>query len=218
MQNYKSFNLVEIIIAMGIIVVALTTILGLYSTGIKISKDSSMKAYANVIIENIVGTYDTNPNVYDDIINSSNQLQNPTTSPNGYYEPANNTDGDIIFHSDSNKNESDIKNAETVNLETDPISGSDSSINIYRSTDCPNIFNIKFKSTVSSQEIVDFSVIARIWIEPINAGATTLQTSDPNSTSISFDRLLKVEISWPPHETYKNRLLQGNVIYFEKDL
>ena len=66
-KKINNFNLVEIIIAMGIIVVCLTTVMGLFSAGMKVSKDSSMKSYANIIIEQVIGMYDTG-------------MRNPTTT------------------------------------------------------------------------------------------------------------------------------------------
>ena len=68
----NNFNLVEIIIAMGIVVVCITTIIGLFSVGMEMSKDAVEKAYTNSIIQQISGLIETKPDFEDKV---------PTTEP-----------------------------------------------------------------------------------------------------------------------------------------
>ncbi|MCM8533213.1 MAG: hypothetical protein NE330_18740 [Lentisphaeraceae bacterium] len=51
----QNFNLVEIIIAMGIVVVCVTTIMGMFSVGMKISRDATINTYANLVFEQLGG-------------------------------------------------------------------------------------------------------------------------------------------------------------------
>ena len=182
--------------------------MGLFSAGMKISKDASMKSYANIIVEQIVGMYDTDPDIHDNIP----ELTSSTTYSNGAYFSANSTDASTIAKpqvGDENWSLIEPKEAAAGSA----ISGSDSTINIY-STNTNGIFRIEFKSKLDSATIKDFELIARIWIED-DTGLTAIMSDD---TTLIFDRILKVEISWPPNEPYTNRLLQGNVIYFQKDI
>ena len=57
----QNFNLVEIIIAMGIVIVCVTTIMGMFSVGMKISNTSIMKSYSNNIVEQLGGFAETHP-------------------------------------------------------------------------------------------------------------------------------------------------------------
>ncbi|MCM8537437.1 MAG: hypothetical protein NE334_15965 [Lentisphaeraceae bacterium] len=184
-KTLRNFNLVEIIISMGIIVVCLTTILGLYSAGMKISTDASMNAYANIVIENIVGIHETNPNI--------------TTPHNA--QPS-------ITNADAANDES--------NYDALPMSGSTSTINIHKCSE-NGLYRIEFKSILDESvaaEITDFVLYARMWTEDnANSGITM-----SDGAQLTYNKTLKVEISWPPHEDYLKRKAQGNTITYTKDL
>ena len=49
-----------------------------------------------------------------------------------------------------------------------------------------------------------------------NLSKTEYKKSDDEE--VEFDKTLRIELSWPPNEPYTNRLLKGNVIYFEKGI
>ena len=59
--NRQNFNLVEIILAMGIIVVCITSVLGMFAGGMQLSKDATMRSYSNTVIEQIIGLAETDP-------------------------------------------------------------------------------------------------------------------------------------------------------------
>jgi hypothetical protein len=219
-RNSKNFNLVEIIIAMGIIVVCLTTVMGLISAGMKISKDATMQAYSSIVVEQVIGMYETNPSIQAAI--DAVPLSAATTTSDGVYTASTSGDKDILFKFGGSLDAGDtndlktVSDAENVNLESSTISGEDTTINVYQSQDSVNIFKITFQSKINgSTTVKDFSVIARIWIEPVT-GLTGTPVSKGNN--IIFDQKLKVEISWPPQAPYNNRLLLGNVLNFSKEL
>ena len=66
----QQFNLVEIIIAMGIVVVCITTIMGMFSVGMKASKDAIFRSYCNNIIEQIGGMIETHPDAKNTVPNA----------------------------------------------------------------------------------------------------------------------------------------------------
>ena len=92
MTKIKKFNLVEIIIAMGIIIVSLTTVLGLFASGIKISEEATLRTYSSLIVEQIGGLVETYPKVKSEIptvitsTSSVDQLEYPTTNNTEIYK------------------------------------------------------------------------------------------------------------------------------------
>lgn len=229
------FNLVEVIIAMGIIVVCITTIMGLFSVGISISKETVMKTYSNTVVEQVVGACITHPDIKDDIPDYSGGTAAPTSFEyntahyyKGYEDTTNvkpDTDfSGTLFKPDADGNGpqwdsgspsiKDTEDALTTLLDTRT---SNPNVKIYHNSSTPGLYKIEFLSSISGSEIVDFSVIARAWYTIREDGSDSFVTSYNNEV-IDLERALRVEISWPPHEPYMNRLLQGQVLYFDKEL
>lgn len=226
------FNLVEVIIAMGIIVVCITTIMGLFSVGISISKETVMKTYSNTVVEQVVGACITHPDIKDDIPDYSGNSANPEAPTvlidnTAYFYKGNHTnvgpDSDFngtLFKpasGGSSPSETDIKNAEDALSTLLDTRTSNPNVKIYHNTSTPGLYKIEFLSSISGSEIVDFSVIARAWYTIREDGSDSFVTSYNNDV-IDLERALRVEISWPPHEPYMNRLLQGQVLYFDKEM
>ena len=66
-KRINNFNLVEVILAMGIVVVCITSIMGMFAAGMQTSKSAVTQAYGNMVIEQIAGLVETNTVVFSDI-------------------------------------------------------------------------------------------------------------------------------------------------------
>ena len=154
----QNFNLVEIIIAMGIVVVCITTIMGLMSAGMKASKDAVENSYGNMILEQISGMVETYPNVLDEIPKSTSQRDetkyNVTTDD---------------YSAWSSITWSTVTAAETAC--TTAVDNDDNFFkNVYYNNGASSgekmgILKIIFTTRIDSNDVPDFTAYARLWVE-----------------------------------------------------
>ena len=203
MNNWiKKFNLVEVIIAMGIIVVCITTILGLFSAGMKVTKEATSKSYTNFIFEQVSGFIDTNI-----VNNGSLSTYFPTDK-----EHATNATYKIAEDSCTTPLRTLVANSDT------------SLSNFYFDNNSLGVMKVKFTSDIDNDgtpDVTDFEAAVRTWIETTSANAPNIPVTDSTSTSNTVDltstnRTMFIEITWPITELYQNRDLQGNSRIYKK--
>lgn len=62
-KRLNNFNLVEVILAMGIVVVCITSIMGMFASGMQLSKEANTINYASNIAEQIAGLIIKDPSI-----------------------------------------------------------------------------------------------------------------------------------------------------------
>lgn len=200
----SNFNLVEIIIAMGIVVVCITTIMGMFSVGMEISKDSVRRTYSNLVVEQLGGLVAKYPNVKENI---------PTIDLTADQVKVFKSTTASHWSSSTCYNSLTIKQAEdacdtAIDLQ-DPffknVLYNDSGV----SGEQFGLLKIEFKSTVSSNDVVDFTLMARMWYET-QGGVDAIDVS--SGADVTLDRRLQIELSWPHNQPYYNRILSGQFI------
>ena len=213
----NNFNLVEIIIAMGIVIVCITTIMGLFSVGMQISRDATIKTYANLVFEQLGGFVERYPNAEEQIPTITSVVSD------GYRYPDNDTHAQIVYKPTSSISATNhwtsghnIKAAEdacstAIDLQ-DPFFK-----NVYYNNSVSDgekfaLLKVAFQSTVNSNDVVDAVIWARIWIET-NGAATAIATSD--GSSVTLNKKLYIELTWPEKIPYNNRVLSGQIIQKE---
>jgi len=224
----QNFNLVEIIIAMGIVVVCITTIMGMFSVGMKVSKEATIKTYANIVFEQLGGFVETYPGAKDEIPTISCTLITQGDGETNRY-PDNATDAAKIkkptngnFSTNNWTDNLDIKAAEDScdkNSNGRAIDPQDPFFkNVYydnsrTSGEQFSLLKVEFQTTVNSSDVVDAVVWARMWIEQVDAtdpDYTSISTSD--NTSVVLDEELWIELTWPDKIPYNNRVLSGQIL------
>ena len=188
----QNFNLVEIIIAMGIVVVCITTIMGMFSVGMQVSNDAVMRAYSNNIVQQLTGFAETHPKATADGALPTSKQQ-PESGAWTTIRPAEQAC-------------------------TTPVDPDDPFFkNVYMSGSSVGILKIECQTTVNSSEVVDFTAIARLWYTSTGKNVTTtLPGGSSETTSIDSVKTLNIEVSWPDKIPYKNRILSGDYISFEQ--
>ena len=187
----QNFNLVEIIIAMGIVVVCITTIMGLFSVGMQVSNDAVMRTYSNNIIEQLGGFAETHP-----------KATSGSAIPNSKQSPESGTWASIKTAEEACTTQVDAD---------DPFFK-----NVYMAGTSVGILKIQYQTTVNSSSVVDFTAIARLWYEGSSETISTTDNGGTGTVTLTDAKTLNIEISWPDKIPYKNRILSGDFISFEK--
>ncbi len=223
----QNFNLVEIIIAMGIVVVCITTIMGMFSVGMQISRDATIKTYANMVFEQLGGFAETYPGADNEIPNIScsaitqgdgviNRYPDNATDAAKVKKPTNG-----VFSTNNWTSGLNIKNAEDAcdkNSNGVAIDPQDPFFkNVYydstrSSGEKFSLLKVEFQTTVNSANVKDAVIWARLWYETDSA-ATPIQTTQGGPVTI--DQKLYIELTWPEKIPYNNRVLSGQVIQKE---
>ena len=188
MKKIKNpFTLVEIILAMGIIVVCITTIMGMLSYGISVSNDAVMQNYMSNVLEQVGGIVETHPDI-EDIANT---------------EP---------YNKDNSGNVKSKEEACTDPLDT---SGSDpflSHVYYNRASNTLDTIKIEFTTDIQGTQAIDFTAYGRLYIT--NA-PTVVTTSDGSNVSLNNDTL-HIQLTWPASKPYVDRISEGNVLEYTK--
>lgn len=184
----QNFNLVEIIIAMGIVVVCITTIMGMYSVGLKASKDAVFTSYANNIIEQIGGMIETHPN-------------------------AKNAVPDTQSYTNSASDETAAKTAED-NCTTQLDSSDPFFQNVFYDGSSMETLKVIFKTSIGGAQAEDFTAFVKLYWE---ATQRDINTSDASALlELDDSKTLHIEITWPHHLPYRDRILLDNRISFQR--
>lgn len=169
---------------MGIVVVCITTIMGMFSVGMKVSRDAIFRSYCNNIIEQIGGMVETHPDAKDTVPNAE-----PYTTSAGAatQEDACTTavDPDDAFFKD-----------------------------VYYDGTNMDALKVVFKTTVNSSSVEDFTAYVKLWWESTPRDVATSDGGLP--VSLDDSKILNIEVTWPHHMAYQNRILLGQVITFQK--
>ena len=205
----NNFNLVEIIIAMGIVVVCITTIMGLLSVGMNASEDAVEKSYANMIMEQLSGLVETYPDIQDEIPKSTDQRQETK------HDATNNDFSAWSGISDSNWN--------TIQTEeeacTTPVDSKDAFFkNVYFNNGATagqkmGILKIVYNTRIGSSDVPDFTAFAKLWW---NSGSPSVPVSDGGTITLDEGISLNIELTWPYKQQYRNRVTQGNFLKYTK--
>lgn len=193
------FNLVEVIIAMGIVMVCITTIMGLFSVGMNITRDSIRLTYGNVVIEQLAGLATKYPDVKNEIPFNAT----PETAQAMAFKSSTPTDWTSGLN---------IQAAEAAC--TTPIDDDDIFLkSVYYNASAPGgqkygLVKIDFKTKVGSTDVVDFTIMGRMWYQTDTS--TTVVVSQ--GADVTLDKKLYIEISWPQTQPYYNRILSGQFI------
>ena len=201
----RFFNLVEVIMAMGIIIVCLTTILGLFSAGMKISEDATLNAYSTIIVEQMGGLVEMYPEVHTEI-----PTVNTTPQSDGYEYPG--SYNSSICKSAINSNDwSTILAAE--NLCTTAIDPQDPFLSrVYYNSSATSgtqkgLLKVEFASSVANGEVVDFTAWVRMWWT-----SSSDQIYGSDNQAVDIDKTLIIEVTWAGKTPYQNRILSGQII------
>ena len=180
----QNFNLVEIIIAMGIVVVCITTIMGMFSVGLKASKDAVFTSYANNIIEQLGGMLETHP----DAKNAVPDADPYTTSSAAAIQEA---------------------SCGTAVDPDDPFFQ-----NVFYDGADMDTLKVIFKTSVGSAQVEDFTAYVKLYWDGTQRD---INTSDASAVlELDDSKTLNIEITWPHHLPYTDRILLGNRILFQK--
>lgn len=216
----QNFNLVEIIIAMGIVVVCVTTIMGMFSVGMKISRDATINTYANLVFEQLGGFVEKYPNAKEQIPTIT------TATSNGVRFPDNNGHAQLVFKPVNSISATDdwtsgigIKAAEDAC--TTPIDPQDPFFkNVYYNNAATNgsrtaLLKIEFQTTVNTSNVVDAVIWARMWVEEIDNTDPDYVAINTTDGTVELDEKLYIELTWPDKIPYNNRVLSGQIIQKE---
>ena len=218
----NQFNLVEVIIAMGIVVVCITTIMGMFSVGMQISREATIKTYANIVFEQLGGFVETYPNAKEQIPTITSVVSG------GYRYPDTTAYAQLVYKPTSGISATDhwtagngIKAAEDAcdkNSSGVAIDSQDPFFkNVYYSSGATDgskyaLLKVEFQTTVNSSNVVDAVIWARLWFET-DLTATAISTSDGGS--VTLDQKLYIELTWPDKIPYNNRVLSGQILQKE---
>lgn len=223
----QNFNLVEIIIAMGIVVVCITTIMGMFSVGMKISKDATIKTYANIVFEQLGGFVETYPGAKDEVPTIAcnavtqgdgavNRYPNNATDAGKIKKPTNGTFSTNNWTSNLNIKDAEdycdsSENGQAIDTQ-DPFFKNVYYDSTRSSGEKFSLLKIEFQTTVNSSNVKDAVIWARLWFET-DATATAIQTTKDGP--ITIDEKLYIELTWPEKIPYNNRVLSGQIIQKE---
>ena len=129
----KNFNLVEIILAMGIIVICITSVLGMFAGGVKMSKNAAAFNYASQIAEQFAGYAQNNASFTSTL---------PTTKPaasNATYEDAEDGCSSVLD------------------------SGDDFLAKVKGNSSTSGLYKVEYNTSIASATATDFIAIARVW-------------------------------------------------------
>ena len=216
-RQKNNFTLVEIILSMGIIMVCIITIMGMFSASMKISKESTMTTYSNMISEQLVGFINKYPS-------ARSKVQEVFMDSDNLDYPRDGTELQKIWkeHYDVRGEKWDsgwnIKNKESqCDVQVDPDDEFLKNV-FYRSQETTfpyGLLTVNFITNTNGTNVTDFTVMARMWYE----NAQPIKTSyDPTVSTVTIYQYLNIELTWPHHMPYNNRLLSGNVLKYQKVL
>ncbi len=205
-MKIKHFNLVEVIIAMGIVMVCITTMMGLFSAGMNITRDSVRLTYGNVVIEQLDGLATNYPEIAEGIPFHATAAEAQKMA----YKSSTGTDWTGGLK---------IQAAEAAC--TTPIDTRDQFLkNVYYNSSAPStqkygLLKIEFQTKIDNTDVVDFTILGRMWYEN-KASGTTIDVS--SGDDVTLNKKLYIEISWPKTDPYYNRILSGQYISKEWEI
>lgn len=202
------FTLVEVLIAMGICVVGVVSVMGLFPVGANAARDASMNFYADQAAEQMLnftkfavlnakdGSNDFSPEIFksmtggwtlDDTTTYSSNEPSAADEPHDWSAVAN-------LSSDSKIQEYLVANMVTM------LSNSDTVIQKYSW----NFYRIGFLTKNGADNIEDFACVIRLWATPVYADEERMDGTD---SSIKLPRIatFHVEVSWPADLSYDRR-------------
>ena len=204
-KSKNPFTLVEIILAMGIIVVCITTIMGMLSYGISVSNDAVMQNYMTNVLEQVGDMVESHA-VGGDI--STRVTTGGSAAPYG---------------TGSSVTAGQIKIKE--NNCTTPIDSNNPFLsNVYSSgSSIIDTIKIEHKTDINGTNAIDFTAYARLYI---NDTSKTVSTSDSTgsgtsliygSAPLTYETLF-IQVTWPASKPYADRISEGNVLEYTKVL
>jgi hypothetical protein len=192
----NNFNLVEIILAMGIIIVCITTIMGMLSFGMKVSNDAVMQNYMSTILGQLGGFVESEHTKAGDV---------PTLLKAPYDEDLQTsavatqlTAAQVLAEEDA---------CLTALEATDPFFK-----NVFYDGTTMDTIKIEYKTTIGTDDAIDFTAYARMYII---AETSNVNTTDSSNAAISHETLY-IQVTWPGNKPYADRVLEGNVVEYKK--
>ena len=185
----NNFTLIELILSVGIVVVAITSFISFFPIGVKAGKDvvalSRVEALANPYISFIEDMFSNN------MINDGDFYASESALPNG----------NIIYDPDP------------VALESSSTLSDSISDNLYEPTSAePDYGAIQVKASNLDDPdniIVFFGIEIRTYVTQTNIGADFVHNDNPDITitysTVDTARTLTFEVSWPISEPRYNR-------------
>lgn len=202
----KAFTLVEVLIAMGVCVIGVCSIMVLFPVGATASRDAAMASYASNTAEQILSF--AKMCIEEDTLNTNDTTDSGykafnyftgwnITTPNGYtpgapIETAPNDFEDEEFDLRTKFNYS----GKIGSVISTFLSNSGTSIKpLYNG----KVYYVDFTSGTGSDKYSDFNCYASIYAKPV------VVTSGAHTYNMPFAAELHVEVSWPAELAYDKR-------------
>ena len=204
LTKYK-FNMVEIALAMVVIALGISGILGLFAVGVNAKKAAISENNIADVAEYMLGTYRT---VILNKIYESTATSGVLESVGLGTKPSDNDMDDQEWDIDSVKRFSVTKNSEKTHIYYKDESGT-----------IPQVFCYMPSRVIDDVKIVDCQIMGRIWAENLQMDYRDwVSDSVKNSGDYNFyseDYALKVflELSWPVAKKYEDRDKRVFVMY-----
>ena len=202
------FTLVEVLIAMGICVVGVVSVMGLFPVGANAARDASMNFYADQAAEQMLNLTryavlidktkdeenENNRFVIFKTLTGWSDIDNPGSAQD---KPGNDEPSD--WSSESNFGDASASSSLVSNLEqsyTTMLANSGTEIKCHSL----QLYRLGFITKAGGNEIEDFACIVRLWATPVYANEL-----DHGSLKLPRIATFHVEVSWPADLAYDRR-------------
>lgn len=207
-QRKSCFTLVEVLIAMGICIVGVVSIMGLFPVGANTARDANMAFYADQAADQMLHftkyavLKDTSTsNVIFKAMTGWADIDNPssaTTKPGANDEPA---DWSMVSSIKDNTNISSYLAANYISMLAS--SGTEikaHNLNVYRIGFVTEIDANNDHTITDDEKYEDFACVVRLWATPIHIDET-----DSSSSKLPRAATFYLEVSWPADLPYARR-------------
>ena len=204
------FTLVEVLIAMGICIVGVVSVMGLFPVGANAARDASMAFYADQAAEQmlnftryaVLNAKDSSDNFSPAIFNvmtggwniEDTSSYTANSKPDQSAEP-NDWDSAGLLEDDSSVQEYLIGGMITDNMIT-MLTNNGTVIKKHSW----NLYRIGFVTNNGGEDLEDFACVVRLWATPVHI-------DEVDSSSIKLPRIatFHAEVSWPADMSYGRR-------------
>lgn len=208
MKRQHPFNMVEILLALGVIAIGICSVMVLFPVGANASRDSIMEEYAAASAEQMLNMINFRLHMYDPGTHSTTKYWNDyigvTADGGGHLTPASSTGRPSDSDIEGMNTKLDLDSASDWSSTNSLLGGSALEGSIFSYSGSNNYFQVVVHkdtpaATLSSihADMIDFRALGVLWVDKVDFNGTPLP--------YTMAARLNLELSWPVEIPYASR-------------
>ena len=208
MKKQHPFNMVEILLALGVIAIGICSVMVLFPVGANASRDSIMEEYAATSAEQMLNMINFRLHMYDPGTHSTTKYWNDyigtTADGGGHLTPVGSTGRPSDSDIEGMNTKLDLDSASDWSSTNSLLGGSALEGSIFSYSGSNNYFQVVVhKDTPAASlssiqaDLIDFRALGVLWVDKVDFNGTNLP--------YTMAARLNLELSWPVEIPYASR-------------